>query len=149
MLKKFSVNAVPGTMNQKELRTFFGGKVIYSEDTININDDSIAYSQVVSDYNNGYQYFDYNTIPSNWETQFYENLTDLKYNNQSMSMSLTFYVFGNSESNTYINEEICSLKKFNPKPTIKECCGYFSQITNCWVSTNNGLSPPFSKLKST
>ena len=86
MLKKFSVNAVPGTMNQKELRTFFGGKVIYSEDIININDDSIAYSQVVSDYNNGYQYFDYNTIPSNWETQFYENLTDLKYNNQSISL---------------------------------------------------------------
>lgn len=86
MLKKFSVNAVPGTMNQKELRTFFGGKSIYSEDIININDDSINYSQVVSDYNNGYQYFDYSTIPSNWETQFYENLTDLKFNNQAISL---------------------------------------------------------------
>ena len=86
MLKKFSTNAVPGTMNQKELRTFFGGKVIYLEDTISINDDSIKFSHVVSDYNNGYQYFDVDSIPEDWETQFSENLTDLKYNNQSISL---------------------------------------------------------------
>jgi len=86
ILKKFSTNSVPGTMNQNELRTFFGGKVIYSEDVISVNDDSINFSQVVSDTNNGYQYFDYSSIPVSWETQFYENLTDLKYNNQSISL---------------------------------------------------------------
>lgn len=86
MLKKFSINAVPGTMNQRELKTFFGGKILYSEDIININDDSINFSQVVSDYNNGYQYFDNTTIPEDWETNFSENLSDLKANRQTISL---------------------------------------------------------------
>lgn len=86
ILRKFDINLVPGTMNQMELRTFFGGKIIYSEDKININDDSINFSQVTSDYNYGYQYYDINTIPDEWETQFHENLTDLKFNNQSISL---------------------------------------------------------------
>lgn len=86
MLKKFSTNSVPGTMNQKELRTFFGGKILYSEDVITVDDDSVEFSQVVSDYNNGYQYFDVSTIPEDWEVKFSENLTDLKFNNQSISL---------------------------------------------------------------
>lgn len=85
MLKKFSTNPVPGTMNQKELKTFFGGKVLYTESKIYINDDSINFSQVISPYNNGYQYFDAETIPDDWETKFSENLSDLKMNNHSIS----------------------------------------------------------------
>lgn len=85
MLKKFSRNSVAGTMNQKEIRTFFGGKMLYSDDVIKINNDSINYSQVVNDINNGYQYYNYD-ITSEWETQFYENLTDLKQNNQKISL---------------------------------------------------------------
>lgn len=85
MLKKFSTNAISGTMNQQELRTFFGGKVLYSEDNIYINNDSINFSQLVSDYDYGFQYYDYNSV-TEWETQFYENLTDLKNNNQSISL---------------------------------------------------------------
>jgi hypothetical protein len=83
ILKKFNTNTVPGTMNQKELRTFFGGKIIYSENNIYINDDSINFSQVIGDFNNGYQY--YNQV-ADWETNFYENLTDLKLNNQNISL---------------------------------------------------------------
>jgi len=85
ILKKFSTNSVPGTMNQKELRTFFGGKIIYSEDNIYINNDSINFSQVVSDINNGYQYYDV-SLAKNKEVNYYENLTDLKANNQSISL---------------------------------------------------------------
>lgn len=85
MLKKFSRNSVSGTMNQKEIRTFFGGKIIYSEDNITINNDSINFSQDVSDNNNGYQFYNYD-ITSERETQFYENLTDLKENNQTLSL---------------------------------------------------------------
>lgn len=86
ILKKFKVNSIPGTMNQKELRTFFGGKVIYSEDKIYINNDSINFSQVVSDgYNNGYQYYNYDPI-TELEVNFFENLTDLKTNNQTISL---------------------------------------------------------------
>jgi len=85
ILKKFSVNSIPGTMNQTELRTFFGGKIIYTEDKISINDDAIKFSQIVNDTtngNNGYQYYDINTIPDGWEVNFNENLSDLKDNNQ-------------------------------------------------------------------
>lgn len=88
ILKKFSVNSVPGTMNQNELRTFFGGKMIYTEDNIYINDDAIKFSHVINDAtngNNGYQYYDINTIPENWETNINENLSDLKENNQTIS----------------------------------------------------------------
>jgi hypothetical protein len=85
-LKKFSTNSVPGTMNQNELRTFFGSKIIYSENVINIDDDSINYSHVVGDYNNGYQYFDRSTIPDDWEVDFSENLTDLKNNYHTISL---------------------------------------------------------------
>jgi len=86
MLKKFNTTTVPGTMNQKELRTFFGGKMVYTEDNILINDDSIKFSQVIGNYNNGYQYFDGDTIPDEWETTFSENLVDLKSNNQTISL---------------------------------------------------------------
>jgi hypothetical protein len=85
ILKKFSTNSVPGTMNQKELRTFFGGKIIYSEDNIYINNDSINFSQIVSDMDNGYQYYDA-SLAKNKEVDFYENLTDLKANNQSITL---------------------------------------------------------------
>ena len=88
ILKKFSVNSIPGTMNQTELRTFFGGKIIYTEDKISINDDAIKFSQIVNDTtngNNGYQYYDINTIPDGWEVNYNENLSDLKENNQIIS----------------------------------------------------------------
>lgn len=85
ILKKFSRNSIPGTMNQQELRTFFGGKVLYSEDNIYINNDSIKYSQLVDEIYNGYQYYDITTI-GDLETEFYENLSDLKENNQSIAL---------------------------------------------------------------
>lgn len=86
MLKKFSTTNVPGTMSQKELKTFFGSKILCTENNIFINDDSIKFSQVISSYNNGFQYFDVNTIPEDWETKFSENLSDLKMNNQFISL---------------------------------------------------------------
>lgn len=86
MLRKFSVNAVPGTMNQKELRTFFGGKIIYSEDKIYINNDSIQFSQINGTNRNGYQYYNQSTITDVWETTYSENLGDLKLNNQKISL---------------------------------------------------------------
>jgi len=83
MLRKFSRTAVPGTMNQEELRTFFGGKIIYSENIINVNDDTINFSQVINNLNFGYQYFEQNL---EFEFEFFENLTDLKLNNQKIAL---------------------------------------------------------------
>lgn len=73
---------------------------------------------------------------------------NITYNNQHVSITMTFFVYGCSKLNEYVNEQIEILSNQNT-PTISICKGYFSQITNCWVSTNNGLSPPFSKIKST
>lgn len=83
MLKKFSRVAVPGTMSQNEVRTFFGGKMIYSENIININDDTINFSQVINNVNYGYQYFEKNL---EYEFNYYENLSDLKLNNHEISL---------------------------------------------------------------
>jgi len=86
MLKKFIITPISGTMNMKELRTFFGGKAAYVENVITINADTINFSCVSSGSNIGYQYFDKDTIPDEWELEYSENLTDLKANNQSISL---------------------------------------------------------------
>lgn len=111
MLKKFSQNSIPGTMNQKELRTFFGGKIIYSEDNIFINNDSIKYTQVVSNINNGYQYYNYNDT-TELETKFNENLTDLKNNNQSISLL--------SQNDTTLNQNTKWLISINGSIILKD-----------------------------
>ena len=86
MLKKFTTTPVVGTMNTKELRTFFGGKAMYTEDVINIDDDTIQFSFVVSGNNYGYQYYDVDHIPEGLEEEFSENLVDLKLNHQTISL---------------------------------------------------------------
>jgi hypothetical protein len=85
-----------------------------------------------------------------------DSIVDLSitYNNKNMSISIEFFQFGASiQSDSYINNQILALKNLlnllNQNPTVSEHTGYYSQLTDYWVSTNNGLSPPFSKLKST
>lgn len=78
ILKKFETDGVPGTMNMKELKTFFGGKMLSMENNININNDAISFSYVYGGKNTGYQYFDKDNIPDDWEQEYIENLSDLK-----------------------------------------------------------------------
>lgn len=82
-----------------------------------------------------------------------DSIVDLNitYNNKNMSMYIEIFQFGDSiQSDSYINNQIAALKNLlNQTPTVTEHTGYYSQLTDYWVSTNNGLSPPFSKLKST
>ena len=79
-------------------------------------------------------------------TEKNKNITsDLKiiYNNGTANLSITFYKYNNT-----IFSEIDEFKKlFNP--TINKCEGYYSKITNCWVSYDTGKNMPFSKMKST
>ena len=81
-----------------------------------------------------------------------DSIVDLNitYNNKNMSMYIEIFQFGDSiQSDSYINNQIAALKiLLNQPPTVTEHTGYYSQLTDYWVSTNNGLSPPFSKLKS-
>jgi len=86
ILKKFDTEPVTGSMNIYDLRTFFGGKVAFIEDTININSDAIEFSYVYGGNQTGYQYYDKDSTPEEWETEYIENLTDLKDNNHSISL---------------------------------------------------------------
>ena len=80
ILKKFKTNSIPGTMNQKEIKTFFGSKMLYIEDIVKINNDSIKFSQT----NNGFQYYDKSI--TNLEIDYSENISDLKNNNHTISL---------------------------------------------------------------
>lgn len=86
ILKKFDTNSIPGTKNIYNLRTFFGGMIPFIEDVININNDSVEFSYVNNGKETGYQYYDKDNISDNWETDYIENLTDLKNNNHSISL---------------------------------------------------------------
>jgi len=74
-----------------------------------------------------------------------ELTTDLNitYNNSTATFSIKFIKFNNKR---FI--EIDEFKNmFNPQITV--CNGYYSKITDCWVSYDTGNNPPFSKIKST
>jgi len=86
ILKKFDTDSVPGTMNIYDLRTFFGGKIAFTEDVININSDAVEFSYVNDGKETGYQYYDKDSVPEEWETEYIENLTDLKNNNHTISL---------------------------------------------------------------
>jgi hypothetical protein len=86
ILKKFETDGVPGTMNVKELRTFFGSKMLSMENNIIINNDAISFSYVDGGKNTGFQYFDKENIPDDWEQEYVENLTDLKLSNTSLTL---------------------------------------------------------------
>lgn len=86
ILKKFDTNNVIGTMNINNLKTFFGGKVPFLEESIDINNDSIEFSQVDSGKQKGYQYYDYDNIDEELETIYIENLVDLKDNNHTVTL---------------------------------------------------------------
>ena len=86
ILKKFDTDPKPGTMNIYDLRTFFGGKVAFIEDTININSDAIEFSYVYGGNQTGYQYYDKDSVPEDWEVEYIENLTDLKNNDHTISL---------------------------------------------------------------
>lgn len=86
ILKQFDTDNKPGTLNLQELRTFFGGLVAYIEDDIHINDDAVEFSYLNSGKRTGYQYYDKDNLPEEWETTYIENLSDLKNNNHIISL---------------------------------------------------------------
>ncbi len=86
ILKQFETDKVAGTMNFHNMKTFFGGKIAFIEENIHINSDAIEFSCVSAGKEQGYQYFDKYTIPEEWETEYIENLTDLKDNYHSISL---------------------------------------------------------------
>ena len=66
----------------QETRTFFGSKMMDIENSIDIDDSSVQYSQRSTD---GFQYYD-NTLVGVNETVYVANLDDVKQNNHTISL---------------------------------------------------------------
>ena len=88
LIRKFDTEPVVGTMTSKEIKSFFGGKLIDIEDEIVINNISIQYSEVVDKdaiQNDHYQNFNKSGIYTP-ETDILRNLDDIKFENHSVDI---------------------------------------------------------------
>lgn len=78
IIKQYSTEPIPGTMQLKDLKSFFGTAMIDIEDNIIIDNTTIIYNQVSGDTSiGGFQYYN-NTSMIAYETIYSSNLVDLK-----------------------------------------------------------------------
>jgi hypothetical protein len=87
VIRKYQTQTVKGVKSAKEVKSFFGSKLIDIEDDIYINDISIQYSEVVnkvSIQNDHYQYYDVNLLHP--EVNILRSLDDVKYENHSIDV---------------------------------------------------------------
>lgn len=94
-LKKYNTTKVGGVMSSKEVKSFFGSKLIDIEDVIYINNISIQYSEVVNRRDtrfNHYQNYNHEAKIGNvistlrLETVILKSLDDVKYENHSIDI---------------------------------------------------------------
>lgn len=86
IITRFKTEPIIGTKETRDVKTFFGSKMVKIEDTILIDNSNIQYSEVfnaTNQNNNGYQYFKDN---DNIEKIRYKNLSDLKLNNHDINL---------------------------------------------------------------
>lgn len=86
-IRKYETEAVKGVKSNKEIKSFFGSKLIDIEDIIYVNDISIQYSEVVDKVNiknDHYQYYDFNLLHP--ESIVLKSLDDVKYENHSIDI---------------------------------------------------------------
>lgn len=86
IIRKFNTTPTIGTMSSKEIKSFFGSKLIDIEDEIYVNDISIQYSEVVDKINiqnDHYQHFNKKDHP---ETTILKSLDDVKFENHSLDV---------------------------------------------------------------
>lgn len=87
IIRKYETEPVKGVKSSKEIKSFFGSKLIDIEDTIYVNDISIQYSEVVDKINiqnDHYQYYDVDALHP--ETSILTSLDDVKYQNHTMEI---------------------------------------------------------------
>ena len=86
IITRFKTEPIIGTKESNDTKTFFGSKMVDIEDNIIIDDSKIQYSELfktgITD-NNGYQY--YQDI-DNLESIYLVDLTDVKYDNHSITL---------------------------------------------------------------
>jgi len=95
VIKKYDTTKVGGVMSSKEVKSFFGSKLIDIEDVIYINNISIQYTEVVNKRDiklDHYQNYTYETKVGDAiavlypETVFLKSLDDVKYQNHSIDI---------------------------------------------------------------
>jgi len=97
MISKFGRVPVIGTKSSKEIKSFFGSKLIDIEDTVYVNDISIQYSEIIDKINiqnDHYQYYDKTTLQP--ETNILRSLNDVKYENHSIDIYSQLDIINNN-----------------------------------------------------
>ena len=87
IIRKYETTPAKGVRSSKEIKSFFGSKLVDIEDTIYINDISIQYSEVVDKVNiqnDHYQYYDISLLHP--ETNILRSLDDVKFENHSIDI---------------------------------------------------------------
>ena len=87
IIRKYETTPAKGVRSAKEIKSFFGSKLIDIEDDIYVNDISIQYSEVVDKVNiqnDHYQYYDVNLLHP--EVNILRSLDDVKYENHSIDV---------------------------------------------------------------
>lgn len=86
IITRFKTETVIGTKESSDTKTFFGSKMVDIEDVILIDNSNIQYSEIYTTgntENNGYQYYDDIDYK---ESIYLIDLSDVKYNNHTMSL---------------------------------------------------------------
>lgn len=86
-IRKYDTQKVKGVKSAKEVKSFFGSKLIDIEDFVYINDISIQYLERVDKVNiqnDHYQYYDIDLLHP--ETPILRSLDDVKYENHSIDV---------------------------------------------------------------
>jgi hypothetical protein len=78
MLKKYSKEFDKGTKNMKELKSYFGSKLIDIEDNILIDNTAIQYNELQDGINDGFQYYNIDKLGGT-EVPVVKDLTELKH----------------------------------------------------------------------
>jgi hypothetical protein len=87
IIRKFNTTPTIGTMCTKEIKSFFGSKLVDIEDEIYVNDISIQYSEVVDKTNvskDHYQYLNNSVLQP--ETVILKSLDNVKFENHSIDV---------------------------------------------------------------
>jgi hypothetical protein len=91
IIRKYETTPAKGTFSSKEIKSFFGSKLVDIEDIVYINDIAIQYSEVVDKVtiqNDHYQYYDVSSLHP--ETKILRSLDDVKYENHSIDVYSQF-----------------------------------------------------------
>ena len=85
IIKRYSKKTDKGTKNMKEIKSYFGSKLIDIEDTIFIDNTAIQYTELQDGINDGFQYYNIEKLGGT-EVSILKDLTELKEQYHTLSI---------------------------------------------------------------